>query len=166
MAAERTWRYLALIMSMLAVALVTLASCATARPGIAPDVKPATNVSLASYTESPGNRLLDAAESRTGAWYAWGGAGPWSFDCSGLVAWSAHQTGIYLPHSTYSMLSSPMLYRVYTPQRGDLAFFGPGHVEIVTKWWHTTFGAQGPGTRVGWHVWNAWWHPAWYERVR
>ena len=117
-------------------------------------------------TESLGGRILDKAETRTGDWYAWGGAGPSTFDCSGLVSWAAAQLGVNLPHSTYAMLTSPHLYRVTSPQRGDLAFFGTGHVEMVTIWWHTTFGAQHSGTRVGWHTWNSYWQPTFYERIR
>jgi hypothetical protein len=46
-----------------------------------------------------------------------------------------------------------------------LAFYGSGHVEFVTAWWHTTFGAQQTGTRVGWHGWSGWWAPTMFFRV-
>ena len=36
---------------------------------------------------------------------------------------------------------------------GELAFFGPGHVEMMTHVSHLTFGALGPGTTVWWHTW-------------
>jgi hypothetical protein len=63
------------------------------------------------------------------------------------------------------MLASPHLHRVKAKnrRRGDLAFYGSGHVELVTR--HGTFGAQGAGTRVGWHRPSAWWHPTMYFRV-
>jgi cell wall-associated NlpC family hydrolase len=118
-------------------------------------------------TESLGARILDKAETRTGDWYVYGAAGPSYFDCSGLVAWAAGQLGVYLPHSTYAMLASPHLYRVWNPQRGDLAFYGTGHVEVVTVWHDTTFGALNTGTRVGWHTYYPpWWQPTMYFRVR
>ena len=64
------------------------------------------------------------------------------------------------------MLASRYLYRVYAPERGDLAFYGPGHVEFMTRWWHTTFGAQDWGTRVGWHIWGWGWVPTMFFRLR
>ncbi len=39
-------------------------------------------------------RFLAAAESRVGLPYVWGGAGPSTFDCSGLVQWSMAQAGV------------------------------------------------------------------------
>lgn len=125
---------------------------------------------LTAATESIGGRILDEAETRAGDWYAYGGAGPSVFDCSGLVYWASHRLGVNMPRTTYEMLSegvsSGLLYRVSTPRRGDLAFYGTGHVEFVTVWYHTTFGAQDSGTRVGWHEWNAYWHPTMYYRIR
>jgi len=125
---------------------------------------------LTASTESIGDRILDKAETRAGDWYVYGGAGPSVFDCSGLVYWASHRLGVNMPRTTYGMLhqgvSSRLLYRVYRPRRGDLAFYGTGHVEFVTTWSHSTFGAQDPGTRVGWHTWNAYWHPTMYYRIR
>lgn len=121
---------------------------------------------LTASTESIGNRILDMAETRAGDWYSYGSAGPYTFDCSGLVYWASHRLGVNMPRTTYGMLSSSLLYRVYSPQRGDLAFYGSGHVEFVTAWYHTTFGARDWGTRVGWHTWNAYWHPTMYFRIR
>ena len=119
---------------------------------------------LASTT--PGNQLLNMAETRAGDWYAYGAAGPSTFDCSGLVYWSAARIGISLPRTTYGMPGSGHLARTWSPQRGDLAFYGSGHVEIVTIWWHTTFGAQRTGTRIGWHTWNSYWQPTAFYRLR
>ena len=121
---------------------------------------------LTASTQSIGARILNMAETRAGDWYSYGGAGPYVFDCSGLVYWASHRLGVNLPRTTYGMLSSSHLYRVYSPRRGDLAFYGSGHVEFVTMWSHTTFGALHPGTRVGWHRWNAYWHPTMYFRIR
>lgn len=125
---------------------------------------------LTASTESIGNRILDMAETRRGHWYSYGGAGPSVFDCSGLVYWASHRLGVNMPRTTYGMLSqgvsTGLLYRVSAPRRGDLAFFGSGHVEFVTVWSHTTFGALHAGTRVGWNRWNAYWHPTAYYRIR
>jgi cell wall-associated NlpC family hydrolase len=145
--------------SVASVASITSAIAAT----------PAT-ARLTSSAESIGNRILDKAETRVGDWYEYGGAGPDVFDCSGLVYWASRQLGVDMPRSTYDMLnegvSSGLLYRVSTPERGDLAFYGTGHVEFVTSWRDTTFGAADTGTRVGWHTWNAYWYPTMYFRIR
>jgi peptidoglycan DL-endopeptidase CwlO len=154
------------------------------QPSAAPQASPGYHVSSAFYaapaapvaarltasTESIGNRILDEAETRAGDWYSYGGAGPSVFDCSGLVYWASQQLGVNMPRTTTEMLSegvsSGLLYPVSTPQRGDLAFYGTGHVEFVTSWKDTTFGAQDAGTQVGWHTWNAYWYPTMFYRIR
>lgn len=115
------------------------------------------------------NSALSWAESQAGAPYRWGGTGPyWSgYDCSGLVVAAFARMGITLPRTTYAMLSSWHLVQTWNPQRGDLAFYGSGHVEFVTVWYHVTFGAHDFGEPVSWAHWSAWWHPtAFYEVVR
>jgi cell wall-associated NlpC family hydrolase len=104
------------------------------------------------------------AESQAGKWYCFGGTGG-CFDCSGLVMMAYRHAGISIPRTTYGMLGSPKLHRIAASQRqrGDLAFYGSGHVELVTA--NGTFGAAAPGTRVGWHHPSAWWHPTMYFRV-
>jgi hypothetical protein len=110
---------------------------------------------------------LKWAESKAGCWYSWGGSScsP-GFDCSGIVMSAYAHEGISLPHSTYSMLSSWHLYRIPADKRqqGDLAFYGTGHVELVTR--SGTFGALDAGSQVGWHKPSAYWHPSAYYRVR
>ena len=116
-----------------------------------------------------GDRVLNKAESKAGSWYQWAAAGPSTFDCSGLVVWAAGQLGVYVPHSTYSMLAGTShLYRIPLSwaRRGDLMFYGSGHVEINTGWYHTTFGAQRTGTRVWWHPWSGYWAPTMAMRFR
>jgi len=176
---RRNWLGRSALVLLPAVAAGVLAAVAT-QPSAAYQASPAYHVSSAFYaapaapvaarltasTESIGNRILDEAETRTGDWYVYGGAGPSVFDCSGLVYWASHKLGVNMPRTTYGMLSSSLLYQVSSPRRGDLAFYGTGHVEIVTTWTHTTFGAQNAGTRVGWHSWNAYWHPTMYFRIR
>lgn len=116
-------------------------------------------------TADRGAAVLAAAQTRAGAWYSYGAAGPSAFDCSGLVYWSARQVGISLPRTTYAMLGSAHLTRTYRPVAGDLAFYGSGHVELVMRGHDMTWGAQQAGTRVGPHQWNAWWHPTMYFQV-
>jgi peptidoglycan DL-endopeptidase CwlO len=99
--------------------------------------------------------------------YIWGGTGPAGFDCSGLVYAAYRAEGIHLPRTTYEMLGSWHLVPIRKSQAraGDLAFFGTGHVELFAhgNW---TFGAARPGTDIGFHRMNQWWHPTMYFRVR
>lgn len=151
-------RRLAVYVALLAVATFSL----TLVPSL---------TSPAGASESLGGRVLDVAESQTGCWYSYGSAGPCGsgYDCSGLVYWAALRLGITLPRTTYGMLAgSPHLYRIPLSwaRRGDLLFYGSGHVEIDTIWWHMSFGAQHTGTRVGWHSWGGWWAPTMAMRIR
>ena len=102
-----------------------------------------------------------------GHWYCWGGTGPSCYDCSGAVMTAYAHEGIRFGRSTTAMLGSGRLIRESERQarRGDLAFYGTGHVEFYVRPGHT-FGALNSGTRVGWHTWNAWWHPTMFFRVR
>ncbi len=77
-------------------------------------------------------QALRKALTRVGAPYVWGAAGPWAFDCSGLVVWSYAQIGISLPHFTGNLWNSGMHVSRAQLQPGDLVFFFPdiGHVGI------------------------------------
>lgn len=146
---------LALSLVLPAFALVPSAHAATGQPAMS--------------SATLGDRVLNKAESKAGSWYQWAAAGPSTFDCSGLVVWAAGQLGVYVPHSTYSMLAGTShLYRIPLSwaRRGDLMFYGSGHVEINTGWYHTTFGAQRTGTRVWWHPWSGYWAPTMAMRFR
>ncbi len=127
-------------------------------------------VMSANGGSSAGNAALNWAEQHAaGCWYSYGGTScSQGYDCSGLVMEAfGHGAGIWLPHSTYAMLSSPRLHRIPLSQarRGDLMFYGSGHVEINTTWYHQTFGAHDSGTRVGWIEWGPWFYPTAAYRV-
>ncbi len=108
-----------------------------------------------------------AYQHTAGHWYCWGGTGPGCYDCSGVVMAAYAHEGIYFGRSTTAMLGSGRLVRETMRQarRGDLAFYGSGHVEFFVRPGHT-FGALDSGTRIGWHHWNAWWHPTMFFHVR
>jgi cell wall-associated NlpC family hydrolase len=119
---------------------------------------------------SAGNAALNWAErNATGCWYTYGGSScAHGYDCSGLVMEAfGHGAGIWLPHSTYAMLSNSHLHRIPLSQarRGDLMFYGSGHVEINTIWYHQTFGAHSSGQRVGWISWGPYWYPTAAYRI-
>ncbi len=83
----------------------------------------------------PGRAVLQAAESRIGSPYRYGGAGPDAFDCSGLVRYAHNQVGIAVPRTAAEQYvkATPVERRELRP--GDLVFFRlagreVGHVGI------------------------------------
>ena len=74
---------------------------------------------------------VNTAMSKLGKPYAWAGAGPNAFDCSGLTLFAYKAAGISLPHSAamQSRMGTPVALNALRP--GDLVFFyGTGHVGI------------------------------------
>jgi cell wall-associated NlpC family hydrolase len=166
----------------LAIAVTILTLPAPAPSAAAATVQTATSLSRAPPApEGTGHvaarRLPAAVRLRLFAWrwalrqrgkpYIWGGTGPSGFDCSGLVYAAYRAAGLRLPRTTYEMLGSWHLVRIpkRLARRGDLAFFGSGHVELY-GWGPWTFGAETAGTLIGFHRMNAYWHPTMYFRIR
>ena len=150
-------------------ALLALLAALIAVPALTASPAHAATTAPALSTATLGDRVLNMAETKYGHWYSYGAAGPTYFDCSGLVMWAASRLGISVPHSTYSMLAGTAhLYRLplSSIRRGDLVFYGSGHVEINTAWYHTSFGAHHTGTRVGWQKWGSYYHPTMAMRFR
>jgi cell wall-associated NlpC family hydrolase len=157
-------------LSRLALALgVVLAVAAGSAALSTPQARAAALSAPRVTTSTLGDRVLNKAETKAGSWYSYGSAGPAYFDCSGLVYWAAGQLGISLPRTTFGMLAgSAHLYRIplSSIRRGDLVFYGSGHVEINTAWYHMSFGAHHSGTTVGWQGWNGWYAPTMAMRFR
>jgi cell wall-associated NlpC family hydrolase len=71
--------------------------------------------------------------------YAWGGSGPGSWDCSGLVQAAFAQVGVAFTHDAAAQYAATASYAVPPSNdlpAGDLVFFGPSlagieHVGIV-----------------------------------
>lgn len=121
----RSLRPLAARSLLLAVLLSLLAACAPFRHGLPGE----------GATADPGRAVLEAAETRIGAPYRYGGSGPEAFDCSGLVAYAHQQAGIAVPRTAAEQFSkaTPVKRRELRP--GDLVFFrlsgrDVGHVGI------------------------------------
>lgn len=77
---------------------------------------------------SRGQQALDAAESKIGAPYVLGAAGPNMFDCSGLVQWSYKQAGVSIPRTTYGQADAGIPVAKNDLQTGDVVLFdGGGH---------------------------------------
>jgi cell wall-associated NlpC family hydrolase len=67
--------------------------------------------------------VIQAALSRIGSPYSWGGSGPNAFDCSGLVMWSFQQAGKSLPHSSQALASGGQPVSMDQMQPGDLVTY-------------------------------------------
>ncbi len=119
-----------------------------------------------AVASSAAARALAWAFAQAGKPYVYGGSGPYGFDCSGLVmAAYSHADGISLPHNTVSMLYSGKLVRTYSPQPGDAAFYGTGHVELYVRS-GVTWGAHHTGTVIGFTYYaGSSWRPTAFYRV-
>lgn len=112
--------------SLLLVALLSLlAACAPFRHGL-----PGEGVAA-----DPGRAVLEAAETRIGTPYRYGGSGPDAFDCSGLVAYAHGQAGIAVPRTAAEQFSKATPVERSELRPGDLVFFrlsgrDVGHVGI------------------------------------
>ena len=69
------------------------------------------------------SNAVNYARGQLGKPYRWGGAGPDSFDCSGLtmMAWKAG--GVSLPHSSQAQYSGTTRIPLSSVQPGDLIFY-------------------------------------------
>ena len=85
-----------------------------------------------------GGSAVSAARSQIGTPYAYGGAAPGGFDCSGLVVYAFKQAGVSLPRTSFAQFGAGAPVDRANIQAGDLVFFnanGPGasHVGIATS---------------------------------
>ena len=85
-----------------------------------------TNAAAAVTTSAPSRlqAVLDFAKAQIGKPYAFGKAGPTSYDCSGLTLAAFAQVKVSLPHQSlaHSKLGSAVDWRVTGVQAGDLVF--------------------------------------------
>lgn len=100
-------------------------------PDQVPDTLPGNTLSAATRA-----KIVAAALSRVGRPYVWGGDGPDSFDCSGLVQWSFRQAGILMPRVAAEQFLTGDHIPLADAQPGDLLFWtydpnDPGYVDHV-----------------------------------
>ncbi len=83
--------------------------------------------------QTAGDVALDAAKTKVGAMYSWGAAGPYNFDCSGLVQWSFEKAGRSVGRTTHDQYRKGSGVKRSRLRKGDMVFFysGPSHVGIA-----------------------------------
>lgn len=96
---------------------------------------------------------VQVALAQVGKPYQWAGAGPNSFDCSGLVMYAWSQAGVTLPHYSVSQYEDTTRIGESQLTPGDLVFYDtgdgaqPGHVTIFVGNGQVVT-ADSPGTSV------------------
>jgi cell wall-associated NlpC family hydrolase len=106
----------------------------TQKPTPKPTPKPAPKPPPADPAPASGSkvdRAIAFARAQLGEPYRWGGEGPGSWDCSGLVmkAWGA--AGVSFPHSASAQFSRSQRVSVGSVQRGDLVFWSNGSARSI-----------------------------------
>lgn len=93
----------------------------------APGIPPGDLAPEAAVPGGPSNdraTVVQAALSRIGSPYSWGGSGPNAFDCSGLVMWAFRQgAGINLPHSSQALARGGQPVSMADIQPGDVVTY-------------------------------------------
>ena len=88
--------------------------------------KPVVPVQSAIPVATGGNAqpVIDFAMAQLGDPYLWGGNGPNSWDCSGLMVGAFRQAGVNLPRTSRAQFTvgTPVEYGQWQP--GDLLFYG------------------------------------------
>ncbi|MCX6489173.1 MAG: peptidoglycan hydrolase RipC [Mycobacterium sp.] len=103
-----------------------------------PEAGPPVEIAALAALPSPGAgsgagaTAVQAALTRIGSPYVWGGGGPGAFDCSGLVQWAFAQAGVFLPHSSYALAAGGQSVSVDQMQPGDVVtqYSDASHVGI------------------------------------
>ncbi|WP_293769071.1 C40 family peptidase [uncultured Corynebacterium sp.] len=94
----------------------------------APDATSAGSPAPSGEGSAQGKAAVQAALSRVGTPYAWGGTGNGGFDCSGLTQWAYRQAGIELPRLAQEQTVG-MQVSASDLQPGDLVVWD-GHVAM------------------------------------
>ena len=71
-------------------------------------------------------KAVSAAEAQKGKPYAWGGTGPDSFDCSGLVQHAYGEAGVGLPRIAQDQVNAGSRITYANAERGDLLYWTDG----------------------------------------
>lgn len=153
-------------LSLLAAALLALAAQVVPSPVGATSVAAAPPAPLADALGlTLGATVADVAAGQVGAGYAWGGASPAGFDCTGFVQWVYGQVGVALPRSEAGQLASGPLVAAEELRPGDVLVFantyrwGLSHAGIYLgqgRFVHAV--DERHGVTVS-SLWDAYWSP-------
>jgi len=122
--------------------LLVLAILAVVPPGCStsPQVDAVPTATVTAPAEEPPRRrqshpAVAVALAQLDSPYRYGGLGPRSFDCSGLVHFAFGQSGVSLPRTTLEQYRQSQAVSLQSIQPGDLIFFRsrsrkPTHVGI------------------------------------
>lgn len=126
----------AAVLSLAVAAAFMLQGCAAPRPYV-PSTPTSTQAPLqVAPTATVGNEVAIRAISLLGSPYEWGGNGPTTFDCSGLVRFIHDQLGISTPRTAAEQFSAATPVKLDHLAPGDLLFFRIkgriSHVAIYT----------------------------------
>jgi peptidoglycan endopeptidase LytE len=114
---------------------------------------PSRPVTTAPKTTTAAAAAVQVALAQVGKPYVYGGAGPNSFDCSGLVMYAWARAGVSLPHYSVSQYEETVRIAESQLLPGDLVFYDtgggaqPGHVTIYIGGGRVVTADQ-PGTVV------------------
>jgi cell wall-associated NlpC family hydrolase len=111
---------------------VRLASSTSTANATTAAVTPTVAVNTPAAGSSLGQRAVYLASLQRGKPYVYGGSGPYSFDCSGLVQYIFKQLGRSLPRTAEEQYEATTHVSQFSKQVGDLIFFGtPGNIYHV-----------------------------------
>ena len=157
-ATSRTARACALALAGLGLTASTMAALpATAASGDG-DQQITTTTETRSAAKRVSNRVVSAKDTalrQRGDAYAYGGAGPERFDCSGLVYYSYRRAGFSVPRTSGAQAGFTRRIAKKAMRPGDLMFFygsgGVYHAAIFLTWSHghaVMVHSPGSGQRV------------------
>ncbi len=86
----------------------------------------------APAASSRAQAIVNYALAQVGKPYSWAAAGPWAFDCSGLVMMALAQVGVHVPHQDQQILWSGQGFAVSRDnlRPGDIVWPHAGHVFV------------------------------------
>jgi murein DD-endopeptidase len=98
-----------------------LTGCATTPSAVPPQVE--TNEGIPLSRQTVGEQIAERALQQVGRPYRYGGSGPDSFDCSGLVHFTFGAAGIDTPRATSQQYRLATAVSLADIAPGDLLFF-------------------------------------------
>ncbi len=106
------------------------------KPTVEPKPKPPPADDPPPASGGKADRAIAYARAQLGEPYKWGGAGPGSWDCSGLVMRAWGSAGVSLPHSAGGQYSRTQKVSLGSIRPGDLVYWGksPGSIYHVAMY--------------------------------